>query len=226
MTTVFPLLCKFITENLTAFECSSICDCVSIAFHDSPPDRSFSLPPSRCFDKSINDAAKEGISIALFDEKENNCVGVVINTDFVHVKDHSLGSDRTVDFEIENDMYDMADELKVRIYERYFEKNGLEKGQVLYLSVLAVPRIYAGRGFGKKLVEKTIEMAREKGFRSIVVLATNVKTMRIVTKYFSFVQLPEELKYSSWKNAKGEISLKRIEEKFPQESLTAALLHL
>ncbi|MFH2028001.1 MAG: GNAT family N-acetyltransferase [Nanoarchaeota archaeon] len=146
--------------------------------------------------------AEEGNSLIVKDN--GKVVGFCINEDYV---DETLESQDS-----EPSQFDPISAILKECDNRYRKENIFNKGQLLYISVLGVDDDHLGKGIAKSLLEETIYLAAEQGFKGIISNATAAASQHIFKDTFRFDELGfVSYKYFRYHRKKPFSSIKSVD---------------
>ena len=164
---------QFTYAILTNEQIEEACQVVGRAFTHEPMTAALNLSYQQVYDDFkmvVEKLIPEGMSFAAIDTKTNTIAGVCINKDFI-VEPVAEGEDHSDALAV----FDLVDELDAQSP----ELKQLSEHEMFHLYILAVDDAYVGNGIAVELAKHTDELAKNLGFKQMVVEATGPMSQHI-----------------------------------------------
>jgi ribosomal protein S18 acetylase RimI-like enzyme len=98
-----------------------------------------------------------------------------------------------------------------KLEEKFLKNKRRIKGKYFHLFMVGSLKEYQNRGIAKKLINKTLLLAKKKKFKKAVTKVTNIKSKTLLKKHFNFEEITK-INYKTFK-FRGESIFKNIDEK-------------
>lgn len=175
-------------ELLEAHNLADVADVVARGFTDGsePVGRSLGVTAedfTQFVEALMPKYLHDGLSIVVRDAKTGEITAALLNDE--------LGGGLPVDpsrFEWAAPLFALATDM----YGRYFQGQHPELGRIVHFVMLAVSGLCRGKGVANRLIELSLERARGRGYRRVVVEATGLISQHLMRKagFTTRVEIP------------------------------------
>ena len=177
-------------STLCAEDAEQTIDCMSDVFCREPMTQSMQITPAiyRPFAEIIcRRAIADGLSVVAKENGHPDVLGFCIAEDFVRDAPDLSGIDAR---------FRPILGLLAEMDNRYKARHAVKEGQLCHLFMLGIRQQYAGLGIARQISDANIELAKQKGYRGLILEATGKVSQHIARK--SGFEEVDQIEYQSY----------------------------